>query len=68
MRLSQSVPRQDLAQPTMTKTIPGIKGLIPTKTWRIKSIHRFGYLIENVKNKDEVVRISKEGWDSYDTD
>lgn len=47
----------------MIREIKGIPGLVPTKRWRIKSEHHFGYLVENVNNKDEVCRLSRKGWE-----
>lgn len=41
------------------KTILGI-------TYRIKSIHHFGYIIENVSNKSDIRRISRLGWEQAD--
>ena len=45
------------------RTIPGIPGIISTTTYRVRSVHQFGYMIENVKNKDDIRRISRKGWE-----
>ena len=45
------------------RTIPGIPGIVPATTYRVRSIQSFGYMIENIKNKDDIRRISRKGWE-----
>lgn len=35
------------------------------RRWRIKSIQRFGYMIECVDNPCDVRRLSRKGWEQY---
>ena len=45
------------------RTIPGIPGIISATTYRVRSVQHFGYMIENLANKEDVRRISRRGWE-----